>query len=77
MEKNRDTSAGKELNLSNTPIYVSSDAVKAAGYVSGTYFLYDGEEILGRYRITDNRGLVNIKPVNQNVTGWIVKEYAV
>jgi len=76
-DKNGDTSAGKELNLSNTPIYVSSDAVKAAGYVSGTYFLYDGEEILGRYRITDNRGLVNIKPVNQNVTGWIVKEYAV
>ena len=76
-DKNGDTSAGKELNLSNTPIYVSSDAAKAAGYVSGTYFLYDGEEILGRYRITDNRGLVNIKPVNQNVTGWIDKEYAV
>lgn len=71
-----DTSAGKELNLSNTPIYVSSDAAKAAGYVSGTYFLYDGEEVLGRYRITDNRGLVNVKPVNQNVTGWIDKEYA-
>lgn len=72
---NGDYSAGKKLSLSNVPLYISSDASSQALTVSGTYYLYDGIEILGRFRITNTSERVGAKPINSNVTGWIDKEY--
>lgn len=68
-------SSGKEVYLENAPIYISSDATTPATYVSGTYYLYDGKEILGRYRICNSSDNISRKPVNQYVTGWLPKEY--
>lgn len=68
--------SGEALTLSNVPIYVSSDATKIATRVTGTYYLYDGKEIAGRYRITNSSSKVGKKPVGQNVTGWMDKQYA-
>lgn len=70
-----DTGAEKVINLSNAPIYVSSDAKSVAARVTGTYYLYDGKEILGRYRITNSKERCGKTPVGQNVTGWIDKSY--
>lgn len=38
-----------------------------AGRVTGTYYLYDGKEILGRYRITDKSSDVGRTPVGEYV----------
>ena len=70
-----DSTAGAAVELSSAPIYVSSDASNVAARITGTYYLYDGINILGRYRITDKKSLVNVKPVNQNVIGWLDQEY--
>ena len=69
------TTAGTSIELTNAPIYVSSDATSIATRVSGTYYLYDGKEILGRYRITDNEADVGRQPIGQYVVGWLPKEY--
>lgn len=70
-----DSSAGTAIELSNAPIYVSSDAESIAGRVTGTYYIYDGKEILGRYRITDKASDVGRTPIGQYVIGWLPKEY--
>lgn len=69
------TSAGTAIQLNNAPIYVSSDATSAATRVSGTYYIYDGTEILGRYRITDKSSDVGRSPIGEYVVGWLPKEY--
>ena len=68
-------SASRAVELSNAPIYISSDAASPTTHFSGTYYLYDGKEILGRYRICKNSEDVGRKPVNQYVDGWLPKEY--
>lgn len=69
------TSSGAAIELNNAPIYVSSDADNVAGRLTGTYYMYDGQEILGRYRITDKASDVGRKPVGEYVIGWLPKEY--
>lgn len=69
------TAAGTALELTNAPIYISSDANSIAGRVTGTYYIYDGKEILGRYRITDKSSYVGRTPIGQYVIGWLPKEY--
>lgn len=71
----KDTNAGMAVELKNAPVYVSSDADNIAGRVTGTYYIYDGKEILGRYRITDKSSDVGRTPIGQYVIGWLPKEY--
>ena len=63
--------AGATVTLNATPIYVSSTATSKAGTKTGTYYLYDGVLIRGRYRITNTPSRVGKTPVGQNVTGWV------
>ena len=60
--------AGAELHLTRCPLYVASTATNAAGTVSGSYWLWDDEQIGGRVRITNAASRVG-KP--GQVTGWI------
>ena len=60
--------AGAELHLTRCPLYVASTATNAAGTVSGSYWLWDAEQIGGRVRITNAASRVG-KP--GQVTGWI------
>jgi len=39
--------------------------------VSGKYFLYDGINVAGRYRITNLASRCGKTPVGKNVTGWV------
>lgn len=64
-------SAGSAVRLSNTPLYSFSRAQKPAVYVNGTYYLYDGKLINGRYRITDRQSKSEKKPLLLYITGWI------
>ncbi|NLP48583.1 MAG: N-acetylmuramoyl-L-alanine amidase [Clostridiales bacterium] len=66
--------AGAALNFKRAQLFTASDSNKAVGRVSGKYYLYDGKEIRGRYRITNSPANVGRLPVGRYVTGWVKKE---
>ncbi len=61
------------VSLSNTPLYVSATAKTPAAKKSGTYYIYDGIEINGRYRVTSSPEKALKKPIGENVTGFVSK----
>jgi len=64
---------GTKISLSNTTVYASSTA-KSGTKKTGTFYLYDGSEINGRYRITTKSAYCSKTPVGQYVTGWVEKK---
>ena len=66
-----DFSAGKAVVLKNAPLYVSATAQKPTAKKSGTFYLYDGEKINGRYRVTNSTNRVGKRPAGANVTGYV------
>lgn len=62
---------GEKIELKNKPIFSSAYTKVASGTKTGTFYLYDGEKINGRYRITTNKNYCGKKPTYQYVTGWI------
>lgn len=63
--------AGDKLILENKKLFPNAYAETTKNTVSGTYYLYDGKEINGRYRITNRKDRVNKEPISENVTGFI------
>lgn len=61
------------VTLHNTPLYISATAKTAAAKKSGTFYIYDGKEINGRYRITTAPERAGKTPIAQNVTGYVNK----
>ena len=66
---------GQQVTLNRVPLYGAATAKATAGTVTGTYYLYDGKEISGRYRITNSPARVGKEPIGANVTGWVDKKY--
>ena len=64
---------GRAIRLNNTALYGSASAKTAAGRKTGTYYLYDGVEISGRYRITTSAANCSKTPTGKYVTGYINK----
>lgn len=62
---------GTKIVLKEKPVFASAYTKAASGTKTGVYFLYDGEKINGRYRITTKKSLCGKKPIYQYVTGWI------
>ncbi|MBP3936402.1 MAG: N-acetylmuramoyl-L-alanine amidase [Clostridia bacterium] len=62
--------AGQQVKLTLCPLYISSTATKRSGLKTGTYYLYDGKKVNGRYRITNSKA-----NVGKAVTGWIDAKY--
>lgn len=67
---------GKKIELPGCPLYVSSDVTSPVKYVSGTYYLYDGKNLNGRYRVTNNQNDVGQTPIRNHVDGYIDSKYA-
>ena len=63
--------AGDLVVLRRVPLYASATATEQAGTVSGYYYLYDGEEVNGRYRVTIYRDYCGRTPIGAYVTGWV------
>ena len=61
------------LALYNTPLYVSSTAKTPSAHKSGTFYIYDGKELNGRYRITSSAERAGKTPMADNVTGYVNK----
>lgn len=62
--------AGDVVKLEKGKLYTSSTGDK---YVTrtGTFYLYDGKKVNGRYRVTNSKDKVGKTPVGSNVSGWI------
>ena len=54
VKDNKSYSPRMMISLSDTPLYVSATAKAPATRKSGTFYIYDGIEINGRYRITSS-----------------------
>ena len=63
--------AGMALKLTGAKLYGSASAKEPANTVTGTYYLYDGENIGGRYRITTSKDRCGKTPTGENVTGYV------
>lgn len=61
--------AGTKINLNNINLYTSSTTSNAAKKLSGDYYVYDGQVVNGRIRITNSANKVG-KGMS-NVTGWV------
>lgn len=64
-------SAGMAVRLSGAKLYGSFSTETPANIVTGTYYLYDGVNIGGRYRITTSRDRCGKTPIGANVTGYV------
>ena len=64
--------AGTKVSLKNAPLYASSTAKLIVNRLTGDYYLWDGEKVNGRYRITNSKA--NAGKSNA-VTGWIDAKY--
>ncbi len=62
--------AGDKVKLSKGKLYLSSTGRKAV-MRTGTFYLYDGKKVNGRYRVTNKPERVNKKPVGLYVSGWV------
>ena len=66
---------GRAVSLKNCPLYYTSTVKTKTTTVSGTYYLYDGTLVAGRYRITNTKGRCGKLPMGKNVTGWVDAKY--
>ena len=62
---------GDKVNLTKKSLYSSSTDKTAKKTISGTYYIYDGEKINGKYRITNKASNCGKKPVWLYVTGYV------
>lgn len=60
--------AGKAVHLNGDKLYYSSTGTKAYTK-NGTYYIYDGKLVNGRYRVTNSPDRVNTGIFN--VSGWV------
>ena len=61
---------GEAIVLKNAKLYLSSKG-NAAVTRTGSYYIYDGKAVNGRYRVTNKKSRVGKKPVALNVSGWV------
>ena len=62
--------AGDVVKLNKGKLYTSSTS-KTAFTRTGTFYLYDGVKVNGRYRVTNSASRVGKKPVALYVSGWV------
>ena len=63
---------GTKVTLNNVTLYSSSTA-KTGTKKSGTYYLYDGQVVNNRMRITNSASNCDKTPAGSYVTGWVNK----
>lgn len=62
--------AGDVVKLNKGKLYLSSTG-NTAFTRTGTFYLYDGVKVNGRYRVTNKASNVGKKPVGAYVSGWV------
>ena len=62
---------GDEIKLNSTPLYSSATITRYSSKKTGTFYVYDGNVISGRIRVTNKKENVGKKPMNKYVTGFV------
>jgi hypothetical protein len=62
--------AGEVVKLNKGKLYLASTG-KLAVTRTGTFYLYDGKKVNGRYRVTNKANRVGKKPLALYVSGWV------
>ena len=62
--------AGDVVKLKKGKLYVASTGDKCVTR-TGTYYLYDGKSVNGRYRVTNSTKNVGKMPLSKYVSGWV------
>ena len=64
---------GTKLSLNKVKVFASSSAKASSAVVTGSYWIYDGQVINNRLRITNRAQSVGKTPIAIYVSGWINK----
>ena len=62
---------GDTVKLTNALRYASSSGKALSRRITGTYYLYDGKKINGRYRVTVRKDYCGKKPAALHTTCWV------
>ena len=62
--------AGDTILLKKGKLYLASTG-SASVTRTGTFYLYDGKRVNGRYRVTNKKARVGKTPLALNVSGWV------
>ena len=62
---------GDKVVVTKKKLYVSSTAKSSVITKTGTFYIYDGQKVNGRYRVTNKLSNCGKKPVALYVSGWM------
>ena len=68
---NKDYKKGDKVYVTKKKLYVSSTAKSSLITKTGTYYIYDGQKVNGRYRVTNKLTNCGKKPIAVYVSGWM------
>lgn len=63
--------AGDKVELKNAKLFSNSTTERVSNRITGTYYIYDGIYLEGRYRVTNSLKNVERKPIGDYVTGFV------
>ena len=64
---------GEKVYLADAKLYASADSKTEVRTIAGEYYLYDGKELNGRYRVTVKPEYCGNTPAGKYVTGYVDK----
>lgn len=64
-------SVGTKLSLKGVKMFSAASKKLPSGFANGTYWVYDGQSVNGRIRITNQEQNVRLRPMSKYVTGFI------
>lgn len=62
---------GTKVKLENAPLFRDENYPTSHRTLSGTYYLYDGNCVNGRYKVVSSKFSVRFKPEIMVFIGWV------
>lgn len=62
---------GDAVTVKDKPLYTSATSTSTSKKRTGTFYIYDGEKVNGRYRVTISKKYCGKRPIGDYVTGWM------
>lgn len=65
---------GTRVKLDNAPLFRDENYPTSHRALTGTFYLYDGRRVNGRYKVVASRQSVRYKPEAMVYIGWVKEE---